>query len=271
MVRSVLVKSNGGLTGAIRQGGGYYVYAAVVDPGDPASGVSTVRADVSSITTGSTSAPMTSGSYTVAGLTYGWRTALLTATNPQAAGARTFTVTATDVAGNNSGPIAAGATIDNTRPVASAVDVTNGGATVGRAETGDVVWLTMSELLDPQSILAGWDGSPTTMRVWLRQNGGGDRVQFRNAADTATLPLGTVLLANTGYVTADTFFPGSTMQQIGGLIRITLGTPTSTTAIGTVSTASTASWTPSATPYDAVGNASLTTSVSETGPADVQF
>lgn len=38
VVRSVLVKSNGGLTGAIRQGGGYYVYAAVVDRGIPPRG-----------------------------------------------------------------------------------------------------------------------------------------------------------------------------------------------------------------------------------------
>src|SRR5437867_3571885 len=51
---TVIGKTVGGTPGYIHQGGTYYVYANVTDSGNPASGVSTVTANVSSITTGQT-------------------------------------------------------------------------------------------------------------------------------------------------------------------------------------------------------------------------
>lgn len=265
---AVLAKTTGYLTGSIRQGGGYYVYANVTDPGSPATGVSTVRTNVSSITTGATSVTLTAGAYTVGGISYNYRTATQTATNPQAAGARTFSVTATDVAGNSSGAVSFSATVDNAQPSASAVDVTNGSGTVGRADTGDLVLFTTTEQLDPQGVLSGWTGAATPVTVRLTNNGAGDRLQIRNAANTATLPLGTIFLTNTGYVTTTVDFTNSSMVRVGNLITITLGTTTGTP--GTVTTPSAAQWTPSTTPYDAAGNRLLNTSVSDSA-TDVQF
>src|SRR5919112_605611 len=73
-------QSPGSTTGYIKQGGGYRVYATVLpDTGGPPSGVSTVTADVSAFSTGVTATAMTVGSYTVAGVTYNYRSGALTA------------------------------------------------------------------------------------------------------------------------------------------------------------------------------------------------
>ena len=169
---AVIAKSAGGVGGFIKQGGQYRIYANPVDQGSPASGLSTVRANVSTITSGATNVALTVGMYTVEGVDYTHRSPLQTANNPLAAGSRSFTITATDIAGNSSSP-SFSVTVDNTVPVATDVQTTNvGGGTNGEAETGDTITFTYSEILDPYSILAGWDGSSTTVTVRLIQLGG---------------------------------------------------------------------------------------------------
>lgn len=268
---AVLQKTTGGATGAIRQGGTYRVYATVADTGDPATGVASVTANVSALTTGSTAVALTAGSFTVGGVVYGYQSAQLTATNPQAAGTKTWTVTATDGAGNAATSSAFPVTVDNTKPAGADVQALNGGATPGRAETGDLVQLTYTEAIDPHSVLAGWTGAATTVTVRLTNNGGagGDRIQIWNAANSTQLPLGTVSLTNTGYVTTSRNFTGSTMQLVGSVVVVTLGTPSGATL--TVATPTNATWAPSATVFDPAGNTATTTSVTETGAADVQF
>src|SRR5262249_19532928 len=59
--------------GYIKQGGTYYVYAAATDTGNPASGLLTVKADASAITTGLIAAPLVAGSYSVGGTSYTYR------------------------------------------------------------------------------------------------------------------------------------------------------------------------------------------------------
>ena len=268
---AVLQKTTGGATGAIRQGGTYRVYATVADSGDPATGVASVTANVSALTTGSTAVALTAGSFTVGGVVYGYQSAQLTATNPQAAGTKTWTVTATDGAGNAATSSAFPVTVDNTKPAGADVQALNGGAIPGRAETGDLVQLTYTEAIDPHSVLAGWTGAATTVTVRLTNNGGagGDRIQIWNAANSAQLPLGTVFLTDTGYVTTSRNFTGSTMQLVGSVVVVTLGTPSGATL--TVATPTNATWAPSATVFDPAGNTATTTSVTETGAADVQF
>ncbi len=268
---AVLQKTTGGATGAIRQGGTYRVYATVTDTGDPATGVASVTANVSALTTGSTAVALTAGSFTVGGVVYGYQSAQLTATNPQAAGTKTWTVTATDGAGNAATSSAFPVTVDNTKPAGADVQALNGGAIPGRAETGDLVQLTYTEAIDPHSVLAGWTGAATTVTVRLINNGGagGDRIQIWNAANSTQLPLGTVSLTNTGYVTTSRNFTGSTMQLVGSVVVVTLGTPSGATL--TVATPTNATWAPSATVFDPAGNTATTTSVTETGAADVQF
>src|SRR5207249_4794019 len=65
---TVIARTTGYLAGKIKQGGTYYVYANVTDSGNPASGVNSVHADVSNITTASTSITLSSGSFSVNGV-----------------------------------------------------------------------------------------------------------------------------------------------------------------------------------------------------------
>jgi hypothetical protein len=267
---AIIAKSAGGTAGYVRQAGQYYAYAQVTDSGSPASGVSTVRANLGNVTTGATSVALVAGSYTVQGVSYNFRTAVQTASNPLAAGSKSFSITAADVAGNSGTTSGFSVTVDNTAPAGSDIQTTNaGGGTTGRAETGDTITLTYSEPMDPYIILAGWNGTATTVTLRLVQNGGGDRVQIFNAANTTALPLGTVLLNRTDYTTATVSFSNSTMVMSGSAVTVTLGTPGGavTTAAGT----GTSTWTPANTATDYAGNACSTAVRTETGAADKEF
>ena len=109
--RAVVAKTSGGTAGTIRQGGDYDVYAQVTD----ASGVATVTADTSSFDTGVTAASLSStgGPWTVGGLSYNYRSAVLTANTPLVAGSTySYSVTATDTIGNATSPTSFTATIE---------------------------------------------------------------------------------------------------------------------------------------------------------------
>ncbi len=116
----------GSITGSIRQGGGYRVYANVSDSGDPASGVATVTADVSSITGGSSAIVLTAGSYSVGGGTYGYRSSSVAADAPLAEGTYGYSITATDANGNAGTQSGFTVTVDNTEPSGLDVDTVNG-------------------------------------------------------------------------------------------------------------------------------------------------
>ena len=271
MSAAAIAKAQGGTPGNVKQGGTYYVYASVSDPGDAATGVASVTADVSAVTTGQTAVAMTAGSWTVGGVTYTYRSASLTAANPLAAGSKAFTITARDVAGNAVTQSGFNVTVDNTRPSAADVQTANtSGGTVGRAETGDTITFTFSEPIEPDSILAGWDGSATTMTVRLVQNTTSDRIQIRDSADANQLPFGTLALGRTDDTTSTRRFRSSTTVMSGSTITITLGTPN-----GAVTTAAgkngTMTWTPVTTPYDRAANACTTTARNESGVADREF
>jgi hypothetical protein len=103
--------------GWLRQGGGYAVYANVADP----SGLSSVKANVNSLTSGQTALALSActTSCTVGGVTYAYKSAAKTAGSPLTAGATAFTVTATDGVGNAT--TANGSlSVDNTAPTVSA-------------------------------------------------------------------------------------------------------------------------------------------------------
>ncbi len=269
---AVIQKQEGGAASYVRAGGGYRVYASVQDPAPYASGVASVTADVSALTAGQTAVPLTStgGPWVVDGVSYDYRSALLTADAGLPEGSLAFSIAATDAAGNGATQGGFSATVDNTLPSASDVQTANAsGGTVGRAETGDTIAFTFSEPIEPGSVLAGWDGTATTVTVRLVNNGGGDRIQVRNAANTLTLPFGTVNLGRTDYTNATRSFTGSTMVMSGSTITVTLGAPSG--AVTTAAGVGTIAWTPVSTPYDRAANALLTTAVTEGGPADPEF
>lgn len=266
---SVIAKSQGGTTGFVKQGGTYYVYANVGD-GAAGSGVATVTTNVSSVTAGQTAVALASGSFSAGGTTYNYRSAQLTASNPLAAGAKAYTITAADNAGNSGTQGGFTVTVDNTAPTGTDVQTTNvAGGTTGQAQTGDTITYTFSETIDPESILAGWTGGGTAVTLRLVDGGAGnDTVQIWNAANTAQLPLGSVNLARTTHTTATVNFTNSTMTQSGASITITLGTPSGAT---TRATAARMVWTPSATATDRAANACSTTAVNESGGNDRNF
>jgi hypothetical protein len=161
--------------------------------------------------------------------------------------------------------------VDNTAPAASDVQTTNvGGGTLGRPENGDTLTFTHTEQILTTSILAGWNGTSTAVTVRINNQGGNDRLEVWNAANTAKLPLTNTFLALTNnYVTGDATFTG-TMVQSGASITITLGNLTGG-PVQTDATTGLMSWAPSATATDLAGNACSTTSVNESGAADTDF
>src|SRR5437764_4406315 len=112
--------------GAVKQGGTYRVYANVADSGNPASGVSTVTANASSISgAGAASVSLTActSNCTVGGVTYGYASAEKSVTNPLTAGSYNYTVAATDVAGNSSGTSSFSVSVDNSAPTLSTLQM----------------------------------------------------------------------------------------------------------------------------------------------------
>jgi hypothetical protein len=114
--------------------------------------------------------------------------------------------------------------------------------------------------------------------VVLRLNNGGlgnDTVTVFNAANATQLPLGSVSMARTDYVTANVTFgatgTASTMVMSGSTVTITLGTVSNAGSVGTAAATATMAWTPSATVLDLAGNACTTTVTNETGAADRDF
>jgi hypothetical protein len=270
---TVIAKTSQYVPGFVRQGGTYYVYANVADAGCAPSGIATVTANVSTLTTGSIAVPLVAGSFSVGGVAYNRRSASITANAVLAAGAKTFTITSTDNATNSQTQSGYSVTVDNTRPTGSTVQTANGGATAGKPEAGDSATYTFSEAIDPETVLAGWTGASTNVVVRIATNAGGDLLTIRNAANAAQLPLGSVNLIGTAYVAANRDFgatgTASTMVLSGATITITLGTPSGVT--GTQATTGTMAWTPTATVTDPAGNTCQTTVANETGAADFEF
>jgi hypothetical protein len=272
---AVIGKTAGGTVGQIKKSGTYYVYANVSDTGNPASGVSTVTANVSSITSGATAVALVAGSYTAGGGSYNYRSASQTAGTGLAAGSYSFSLTATDAAGNSGTQTGYSVTVDNTAPSGSDVQTTNGGATNGLAEAGDKITFSFSEALDPNSVLSGWSGAATNVVVRLNNGSGSgnDTVTVFNATNTTQLPLGSVNLGRADYTSSSITFgatgTASSMTMSGSTITIALGTQS---AAGTTAGATgTMTWTPSATATDAAGNGVSTTTVTESGAADREF
>jgi hypothetical protein len=285
---TVVAKSQGGVTGFVRKGGTYFVYANVsADTGNPASGLSTVKANAAELTSGQTAATMTAGTYTAGGVSYNYRSAELTA-NAALDGTKNYSVTATDVAGN-AGTVSGTAVVDTVAPTATDIQTTNvSGGTNGLAELGDKIIYTYSEPIDPQSVLAGWSGASTPVVVRLVDNGvlglatGNDEVVIYNSTNATQLPLGAVNMGRGDYVGGllggSVYFgstgTASTMVLSGNTITITLGTYQAESILVGRSTAGgtgTMVWTPVATPYDRAANILSTAAATESGAADKDF
>jgi hypothetical protein len=267
---AVINKTLGDRPGFVKQGGTYFVYANANDTAGTTGThiVSTVTANVTNITTGSTAVALTTagGPWTVGGVSYTYRSASMTATNPIAAGPKSFTVTATDVAGNTSAAFTGSVTVDNTVPTATTVQTTNAG-TISRIEAGDTITYTYGEAIDPNSILTLWTGASIAVTVRLNNNAT-DTITVFDSLNTTQVNVGSVNLARTDYTSFSRTIP-STMVMSGSTITITFGTPSgaTTTAGGTA----TMVWSPSILATDLAGNACTATNANENGTLDRDF
>ncbi|HEY7198104.1 MAG TPA: LamG domain-containing protein [Gaiellaceae bacterium] len=112
---SVIARPGGANPGKIRQGGQYYVYANATDAGNPASGISSVTANLTSFDTGTGSVALTAtgGPWTIGATSYTYRSAVLTANTPLTTGnSYAYTVTANDNASHSSGATSFSVTIE---------------------------------------------------------------------------------------------------------------------------------------------------------------
>lgn len=273
VVRTVIAKTVGALTGRIRQGSSFYVYAQIVDGGNPPAGVGTVTADVSSISNGGGAVAMVAGAYTAGGAAYNYRSTARNAINTMAEGTRTYAITMSDLAVPVHTQTQSGfpVVIDNTAPVPAGWTATNrAGGVVGRAEPGDVVTYTWSEPIDPASLVPGWDGTGSvTVAARISNGGGNDRLRIRDTAGVTTLPFGTVTLGG-NYVSASVTFLGSTLTLTGSTATVVLGTPAAATTV-TATAASTARWRSNAGAYDAAGVPCAVMTINGTGSPRIWF
>ncbi len=255
--RATVLKSEGGTPGYIRQGGGFRILAQVVDSGNPASGVATANGQIS----GRPDAALSGGSFSAGGVSYNQRSGLGTLASTTAAGTYGLGIASTDAAGNSGTQGGFSFVVDNTAPSAANIDTANrSGGTSGRAEQGDSVTFTTSELIDPYSLVSIWDGSGSeNVVVRINNNsapGGNDELLVYNAQNTAALPLGSVNLNRNNYVSANITFgasgTASTMTQSNATVTVVLGTQAGASA--RVNQKASVAWTPSTAAFDRAGN-----------------
>jgi len=153
---------------------------------------------------------------------------------------------------------------------------------------GDTLTLTYSEPIEPESILAGWNGGSTSVVVRVTTGiallggllGQNEGLQVFDSTNTTALPLGavdpkqqyvakTALLLN-GTMTFGATGTPSSMSIANGVVTIVLGTHAGNNAL-TVTTPGTMAWGPATTPYDRAANPTSSATASESGGADVEF
>jgi hypothetical protein len=121
-----------------------------------------------------------------------------------------------------------------------------------------VVTFTYAGTVDPNVILAGWDGSATSVTIRIAGNGPNDVLTAHDPSDDSQLSsLGSVDLNGNHANGTSMDFTGSQMTLSGSVVTIVLGTPVGNAHRDTTAKAMT--WT---TPQGAA---------TESGPLDADF
>jgi hypothetical protein len=176
-----------------------------------------------------------------------------------AAGTYTAQATQTDTAGNTGTSSANTFTVDTTRPTVSGVSADNKtGGTAGKIDAGDTVTFGFSETIDPASVLSGWDGTSTAVKLRFT-NSTTDSFTVLDSNSQANVHLGTVATKGNYVTTTTTFSATMAMSADGTSVVVMLGTPSNVAS--TANTAKKMVWTFSTSIKDLAGNA-ITTSPS---------
>jgi hypothetical protein len=149
-----------------------------------------------------------------------------------------------------------------------AVDV----ASAGRLQAGDQLVLTYSTVVDPGTVVGGWNGTgsrPAT--VTLHQSGYKDTLAI-TGANLGQVALLRNFTARTVTFAATVSHVVSTTGGVGrSVVTVTLGTVSDATALRTVTGTSSMVWTPSTAVRTPGGTACAATPVTETGAKDRDF
>lgn len=257
---SVIAQSAGGTPGYVKAKAAYYVYANVTESGSPASGIASVTADVSAITSKQTAVPLVAGSYSAGGVSYNYRSAELKTNNTLGAEETEYTLDLTDSA-KNSASQAFPVTIYGAFKGSEFEATNTSGGTEGKPEKGDTLSFEFNNVPEAKTIVSGWTGSGTkSVTVSLTDGAANDSLAVSGAT------IGSVALKG-DFTTGTSSFSGSTMSLSGSTVTIVLGTASGT--IKTDSDKSRAVWTPSASNLDLAANACSTSNV--TGENKKQF
>ena len=242
--------------GYVKQGGSYYVYASV---SDAASGVSTVTGNVTNITTGTTATSLTTtgGPWTVAGTSYNYRSSALTASNPLTAGTKTYTVSASDVAGNSTTTPNQNVTVDNTAPAPSAFSLANGDQ-LGRIDIDDSFTVSYNSVVNPSTICTGLTDSNNVTGVTIVLNGNSGSDDTLNAPGSPCSNFfSSVNLKSSYYNTSSTRTLTTTFSWSGSTnsVTVTITALSTTTSRSTNVPADAPTYTPKSSILDPAGNA----------------
>jgi hypothetical protein len=157
-------------------------------------------------------------------------------------------------------------------PTATSIAAANkggAGTTAGKLGSGDTITFTFSESIDPASILSGWSGASTAVRVRFADASSNDTFTVQDSGGGTTVKLGTVTTGG-NYVTANANVTSTMARSADGKsVVVTLGTPTSVSplAVG----ARNMSWALVAGPKDVAGNALVTPATRAENDSDVDF
>jgi large repetitive protein len=157
-------------------------------------------------------------------------------------------------------------------PTATSIAAANKGTTgttAGKLDSGDTITFTFSEAIDPASILSGWSGASTAVRVRFGDASSNDTFTVQDSSGASTVKLGTVT-TNGNYVSASANVSSTMVRSADGKsIVVTLGTPSSVSgpAVG----AKNMSWALVPGPKDTAGNALVTPATRAETDTDVDF
>lgn len=259
---SVIAPTSGGTPGYLKAAKPtYYVYAKVSDSGSPASGVSSVKANVNNLTAGQTAVTLTAGTYSAGGVSYNYRSASLTA-GTLSAGGKAYSLALADKAGNT-GSAEFSVTVLSGFAASGFATTNVSGGNEGKPEKGDTAVFTYNSQPLPSSIVSGWSGaSPVSVTATITQSASNDTLTVSSAA------LGTVELKG-NYVSKTVTFTSSTLTLEGNSIVLMLGTPSSSSSVEDDNGNRAPIWKPSASAKDLAEDACSTASV--TAGNDRQF
>jgi hypothetical protein len=247
---SVVGKSEGGAAAYVRAGGNYRVYANVTDSGSPSSKTSSVKANVSALTAGQAAVALSSGSYTVDGVAYNYRSAQLKVDSGVSAGTKSYALALVDGAANSRIQNFF-AIVDNGPFAGSSFSTANAaGTNSGEPEEGDTIAFTYSGVPEAETIKSSWEGEATSVKVAIADSSGNETLTVGSAS------LGSVSLKGDYVDSGKTVsFSSSSMTLGGSSVTIVLGSPSSSSTVNDDNGSRAPVWTPSSSAGDRAGNA----------------